>query len=224
MSIARWMEGRKGQREKEKERGRQSDRGSWFVGWLSEGSARPRDALDNKTQARWASYLAAIELWEGATSRHRPSRKAMKKLWRNATSLFSSFSAFLPHSDLLDTRSWIRLLSRADNQQLTYKNGGGIRRHTSVNATKLDYPTIEIRIDKGTSIKVQKSKLEKQKGAGRSQETLDRLGSNCLPWLFPSSRVSEESNEMMREGHRQGSILKRRWRRPSGSWGLGVAQ
>lgn len=55
MSIARWMEGRKGQREKEKERGRQSDRGSWFVGWLSEGSARPRDALDNKTQARWAS-------------------------------------------------------------------------------------------------------------------------------------------------------------------------
>lgn len=133
-------------------------------------------------------------------------------------------SAFLPHSDLLDTRSWIRLLSRADNQQLTYKNGRGIRRHTSVNATKLDYPTIEIRIDKGTSIKVQKSKLEKQKGAGRSQETLDRLGSNYLPWLFPSSRVSEESNEMMREGHRQGSILKRRWRRPSGSWGLGVAQ
>lgn len=92
------------------------------------------------------------------------------------------------------------------------------------NATKLDYPTIEIRIDKGTSIKVQISKLEKQKGAGRSQETLDRIGSNYLPWLFPSSQVSEESNEMMREGHRQGSILKRRWRRPSGSWGLGVAQ
>lgn len=54
--VHRSIDGReKGAERKEKERGRQSDRGSWFVGWLSEGLARPRDALDNKTQARWAS-------------------------------------------------------------------------------------------------------------------------------------------------------------------------